>query len=85
MLMRPSTNVRSCSNQICGNSPRRLSARLQRGSHLILYGPRGSGKSTLLGAMRDDYRATANSLCNLGQNLRVAGHCRSSIAGVSRG
>jgi predicted ATPase len=34
-----------------------LSSRLQRGSHLILYGPRGSGKSTLLAAMCDDYRA----------------------------
>lgn len=34
-----------------------LSGRLQRGSHLILYGPRGSGKSTLLAAMCDDYRA----------------------------
>lgn len=34
-----------------------LSARLQRGPHLILYGPRGSGKSTLLAAMCDDYRA----------------------------
>jgi hypothetical protein len=36
-----------------------LSARLQRGSHLILHGPRGSGKSTLLDAMRDDYHARA--------------------------
>jgi hypothetical protein len=32
-----------------------LSARLQNGSHLFLYGPRGSGKSTLLASMRDDY------------------------------
>jgi predicted ATPase len=36
-----------------------LSARLQRGSHLILHGPRGSGKSTLLDAMRDDYHGRA--------------------------
>lgn len=38
---------------------RELRARLQRGSHLILHGPRASGKSTLLEAMRDDYRARA--------------------------
>lgn len=34
-----------------------LSTRLQRGSHLILYGPRGSGKTTLLAAMCEDFRA----------------------------
>ena len=34
-----------------------LSARLQNGSHLFLYGPRGSGKSTLLASMLDDYRS----------------------------
>ena len=53
----PSTNVRSVFEPNLWKFSAALSARLQRGSHLILYGPRGSGKSTLLGAMRDDYRA----------------------------
>jgi hypothetical protein len=44
-------HLRAFSAELCG--------RLQRGAHLILYGPRGSGKSTLLAAIRDDYRARA--------------------------
>ncbi len=34
-----------------------LSARLQAGAHLVLYGPRGTGKSTLLGTLSARYRS----------------------------
>lgn len=69
-----------------------LAERLQRGEHIVLYGPRGSGKSTLLEHLRRHfavsetpcaYAALTSSLAGITESLALA-YPDVDVVGVAR-